>query len=228
MLKKYIELFRGHNLLDEAISMILQMLDIDSNMFQIAQKSLRESDTAEMQDDIRAMDRQVNKYHREVRRKVLTHLTVTGTTNLVPGLVLASIVIDVERIGDYAKNIVDLARHHPERLHGQEYEIEMKEIEEVVALNLDRVVLALSKQDILVGRKVMDIEQRTGKLCDVILNELLTCPSKKLSGQDIACIALYIRFLKRTNAHLTNVASAIVNPFPRIGFSEKRNRPSKP
>ena len=222
MLKKYIELFRGHNMLDEATSMILQMLDIDSKMFQIAQKSLRESDTAEVQDDIRAMDQQVNKYHREVRRKVLTHLTVTGTTNLVPGLVLASIVIDVERIGDYAKNIVDLARHHPERLHGQKYEIEMKKIEEYVALNVDRVILALSKEDILVGRKVMDIEQHTGKLCDVILNELLTCPSKKLSRQDIACIALYIRFLKRTNAHLTNVASAIVNPFPRIGFSEKK------
>jgi phosphate uptake regulator len=201
--------------------MILQMLDIDSKMFQIAQKSLRESDTADMQDDIRAMDRQVNKYHREVRRKVLTHLTVTGTTNLVPGLVLASIVVDVERIGDYAKNIVDLARYHPERLHGQEYEIAMKKIEEDVALNVDRVVLALSKQDILVGRKVMDIEQRTGKLCDGVLEALLTRPSEKLPGQDIACIALYIRFLKRTNAHLTNVASAVVNPFPRIGFSEK-------
>ena len=222
MLKKFTELFRGQNMLDEAISMILLMLEVDSNMFQIAQKSLREYDTAEMRDDIRAMDRQVNEYHQEVRRKVLTHLTVAGTTNLVPGLVLASIVIDVERIGDYAKNIVDLARHHTKRLHGREYEIDMKKIEEAVALNIERVVIALSNQDISVGRQVMDIEQGTGKLCDGIIDRLLTSPSGDLSGQDIACIALYIRFLKRTNAHLTNVASSIVNPFPRIGFAEER------
>ncbi len=222
MLKKYTELFHKHNLLDEAASVTLQMLEIDAKMYKIAQKSLRESDTAEMQDDIRKMDRKVNRHLRDVRRKILTHLTVTGTINLVPGLVLASIVIDVERIGDYAKNIVDLARRHPKRLLGGKYEDAMKKIEESIAPNFDRVSVALSEQDQSAGRKIMSAEHEISKQCGAILEELLTAPSEDLSRQDIVSIALYMRFLKRINAHLTNVASAIVNPFPRISFREKK------
>ncbi len=222
MLKKYTELFHKHNLLDEAASVTLEMLEIDAKMFKIAQESLRDSDTAEMQEDIKKMDRKVNKQLRDVRRKILTHLTVAGTTNLVPGLVLASIVIDVERIGDYAKNIVDLARRHPKRLKGGKYEADMKKLEEVIAPNFARVNKALSEQDQSIGRTVMTAEHGIAKLSEAILEELLTNPSEELSRQDVVSIALYVRFLKRINAHLTNVASAIVNPFPRISFREKK------
>ncbi len=221
MLKKYTELFHKHNLLDEAAGVTLEMLKIDTNMFKIARESLRDSDTAEMQEDIKKMDRKVNKQLRDVRRKILTHLTVAGTTNLVPGLVLASIVIDVERIGDYAKNIVGLARRHPKRLHGGKYEADMKKLEDAIVPNFERVAKALSEQDQSIGRTVMTAEHNISKLSEGILAELLTNPSEELSRQAVVSIALYVRFLKRINAHLTNVASAIVNPFPRISFREK-------
>ena len=58
----------------------------------------------------------INAYEREVRRKVFTHLAVTGERDLHAGLVLVSVVIDIERIGDYTKNIVELALHHPDKL----------------------------------------------------------------------------------------------------------------
>ncbi len=221
MLEKYTELFHKHNLLDEAVGLTLKMLEIDAKMYHIAQESLRDSDTAELQDDLKKMDRRVNKHLRDVRRKVLTHLTVAGTANLVPGLVLASIVIDVERIGDYAKNIVGLARQHPKRLKGQKYESDLKKIEDFISPNFERVALTLSEKDISIGREVMKAEVEIGNLCDKIVDQLLTDPSEDLSRTNVVAIALYVRFLKRINSHLTNVASAIVNPFPRISFREK-------
>jgi phosphate uptake regulator len=48
-----------------------------------------------------------------VRRKVLRYLAIAGTVDLVPGLVLTGIVIDIERIGDYTKNIAELATTYP-------------------------------------------------------------------------------------------------------------------
>jgi hypothetical protein len=33
--------------------------------------------------------------------------------------------------------------------------------------------------------------------------------------------ALYIRYLKRTSAHLMDIASSLANPFDRIGFREE-------
>ena len=116
MLKKFKELFGGQNLIEDAYDTTVTMLETDFEMFKAARHSLRESETAELPIDVRKKDKQINKYEREVRRNVLTHLTVAGTANLVPGLVLVSIVIDVERIGDYTKNIVDLAERHPGKL----------------------------------------------------------------------------------------------------------------
>ena len=61
---------------------------------------------------------QQKAFERDVRRKVMTHLSLGNTSDLTAGLVLISIVIDIERIGDYSKNIHDLATVHPDKLHG--------------------------------------------------------------------------------------------------------------
>ena len=118
MFDKFKELFGSENLLDIAFDTTLTMLEYDHKMYTASKKTLRESDTDELPFDIKSLDRQINKYEREVRRNVLTHLSVAGTQNLVPGLALISIVIDVERIGDYTKNIAGLASLHKMKLKG--------------------------------------------------------------------------------------------------------------
>jgi phosphate uptake regulator len=224
MFEKFKELFSSHNLLEGAYETTLTMLEFDSKMYEASQHSLRESDTADLPFNIKEMDRKVNKFEREVRRNVLTHLTVAGTTNLVPGLVLVSVVVDVERIGDYTKNIVELAQNHPERLQGGYYEDVLSEIEKYVQNHFKLTYEVLKNQDKENGRSVMDAEEEIGKKSDSILHSLLKDPDNSMSRRDSIALALYARYLKRINAHLTNVASAIVNPFPRIGFREKKNK----
>ena len=41
---------------------------------------------------------------------------------------------------------------------------------------------------------------------------------KSLTTTAAATLALYIRWLKRINAHLRNITTSIVNPFDLIGF----------
>ena len=106
----------------QAFDTTLTMLEFDHKMYTASVATLRESDTSELPFDIKKTDRKINKYEREVRRNVLTHLSIAGTQNIVPGLALVSIVIDVERIGDYTKNIADLARMHPTKLVGGKHE----------------------------------------------------------------------------------------------------------
>lgn len=224
MFEKFKSLFATHNLLENAYDTTLVMLESDFKMYKAAQSSLRESDTAELSFDVRKMDRMVNKYEREVRRNVLTHLTVAGTVNLVPGLVLVSIVVDVERIGDYTKNIVELARRHPERLSGGVYEASLQEIESSIKDHFKQTYDVLKDQDKKTARSIMDAEPRISKLSNNIVDDLLSKPDENISKRDAIAVALYARYLKRINAHLTNVASALVNPFPRIGFREKKDK----
>jgi len=42
-----------------------------------------------------------------------------------------------------------------------------------------------------------------------------------LECREYAALALYTRYLKRPAAHLSNIASSLVNPFHRIGYKPK-------
>lgn len=221
MFNKFKELFGSENLLDTAFETTLTMLDFDFQMYEASRKTLRDSNTANLPFDIKQTDRKINKYEREVRRNVLTHLTIAGTQNLVPGMALVSIVIDVERIGDYTKNIAGLADIHPKKLKGGKFEDDLLKIEATIEEHFPLVIEVLKSQDKKKARSILQKEDEIAKLSDNIVNAMIQNKDKDLKdGADVA-VAMYARYLKRINAHLTNIASAIVNPFPRIGFREK-------
>ena len=105
------------------------MLELDIQMFSVAIESLRKRKTSEVDFDIYKHDKQVNKLERSVRRNILTHLTVGSRLDLNQGLVLISIVIDLERIGDYTKNIYELAQLHQKPLNTGPWAKETKQLE---------------------------------------------------------------------------------------------------
>jgi phosphate transport system protein len=221
MYKKFVELFGRENLLDQAIKTTLKMLESDNEMFLASMDSLRLHNDAKLPFDIYKKDKQINKYEREVRRNVLTHLTIAGMPNIVPGLVLVSIVIDVERIGDYTKNIVELAVAHPRRLTGGIFEKDLVEIENVVKARFGEIIGVIAKMDAIVAKEVMLSHKNISSKVDKIHLEIIGEKDKSLRPGEAVTLALYFRYLKRIASHLTNIASSIVNPFPRIGFRRK-------
>ena len=72
------------------------------------------------------------------------------------------------------------------------------------------------------ARQILISEKEIGKLSDHIVDEMILDNDKSLSKSDAVSLAMYARYLKRINAHLSNIASSMVNPFPRIGFREKK------
>ena len=221
MFSKFKDIFRREDLLDEAFQITMKMIEFDMKMYDASSKTLRETNTAELPFDIKKTDRKINKYERQVRRDVLTHLSVSGNADLVPGLILVSIVIDVERIGDYTKNIYELARNHPRKLEGGPFEKKLVRIETAISEHFPKTLEVLKSQDKTIARQIMKTEEELGDLSDDIVNSLAQGKPKDLSVSDAVSLAMYGRYLKRINAHLTNVVSSIVNPFPRIGFREK-------
>lgn len=222
MFSKFKELFSAENLLDTAFNTTLTMLEFDHKMFTASVATLRKSDSAELSFDFKKTDRKINKYEREVRRNVLTHLSVAGTQNVVPGLVLVSIVIDVERIGDYTKNIAGLATMHPSQLEGGKHEKSLQKIESSIEANFPVVIETLKSQEKAKAREIMRAEESLATEADKIVSAMVKIKDGEMSASNAVSITMYARYLKRINAHLTNIASSIVNPFPRIGFREKK------
>jgi Na+/phosphate symporter len=221
MFKGFFELFRKTSLLQQAYERSLEMLHVDLEMFDAARTSLREHQDARLEIDIYATDQMINAYEREVRRKVYTHLTLATDRDLHAGLVLVSVVIDIERIGDYMKNIVELALAHPDKLQCGPFEEDIRRIETTVRTMFRLLLEAIPANDEAKASEVMSehwwIARKERAITDALLSQEEPC----LQCRDAVATALYARFLKRTSAHLMNIASSVVNPFDRIGFREK-------
>ena len=227
MWKRLIEAWRSDNLLDQAWKESYEMLEIDRRMFLEAVRILRESDDVELNEDVRKLVKQVNRYERDVRRKVMTHCTVTGPAELPSGMTLVSIVIDIERVGDYCKNIVDLARQHPRRLNVEVVEARLRKVEREVRERFDETIEVLRDSDVEQAREMMrTYRAEIGAICDDITGELVQTQSGVAPGDAVA-MALYVRHLKRIGAHLHNVVSSVVNPFHRIGYKAKDAKPDE-
>jgi len=221
MLKELFGVFKEGDLYSQAVEDCQEMLGITREMFRESVKSLRNRGTAEVDLDVYATDQVINSFERDVRRKVMTHLAISGKAELTSGLVLVSIVIDIERIGDYAKNIYDLAVHHPARLQAGSFEEQVSEIEDAVDEMLDQAIESFKESDPELARKLMtDYKKQISKRCDELTFQMVQGKGGDLNASDQVTVALYLRFLKRIAAHSRNMATSVVNPFDRIGYPE--------
>ena len=222
MWKELIQLFKKDNLFEQAYQEAAGMLDTDAYMYDASVKALRHSDTANVDFDIYDADKGVNRSERDVRKKVMTHLVVSGETNLASGLGLVSVVIDIERIGDYTKNIYDLAVHHPLRLEGGPVEEKLQNVEALVTSDFKSMIEVFKDRDEDKARLIMNnYKEGLSDACEEISNSILSGAVTGLNSSDATAVSLYARFLKRIASHSRNIATSVVNPFHRIGYREK-------
>ncbi|MDC0309445.1 hypothetical protein OAL72_01705 [bacterium] len=222
MWKELIQLFKKDNLFEQAYQEAAGMLDTDAAMYNASVEALRRSDTAEVKFDIYDADKGVNRSERGVRKKVMTHLVVSGGTNLASGLSLVSVVIDIERIGDYTKNIYDLAVHHPLRLEGGPVEENLQKVEALVSSDFKSMIEVFKDRDEDKARLIMNnYKDGLSDACEEISNSILTGTVTELNSSDATAVSLYARFLKRIASHSRNIVTSVVNPFHRIGYREK-------
>jgi phosphate uptake regulator len=207
--------------MDRAYRRSFKMLDITRAMFLEAKDSLRQREDSEIDLEIKNKDKEVNSYEREVRRMVFNHLAVRGATDLPSGLALVSIIIDMERLGDYAKNMVELAMDHPGKLQGGSYEEVITRIEEAVGDSFTKTRQCFMGGDDVLALELLDKYAWVNEACDDTAIAIVKEKDKNIRSGDAAALALYVRWLKRINSHLRNITTSVVNPFDRIGFQPK-------
>jgi phosphate uptake regulator len=221
MWKELIGAFKKDNLYQQALAEACDMLETDGKMFEASVESLRHSDTVDIAVDIYGLDKKINRAERDVRKKVMTHLVISGGAELAHGLALVSVVIDIERIGDYTKNIHDLARRHPARLDAGPLEPLLSEIESGIADAFRDTIRAFKDNNEDLAREVMaEYKEEHSSNCEKIIDKVIE-GQIDLSPADAATVALYTRYLKRIGSHSRNIATSIVNPFHRIGYKEE-------
>ncbi|MBK35714.1 MAG: hypothetical protein CME26_09330 [Gemmatimonadetes bacterium] len=166
--------------------------------------------------DIATIEERINSSERLIRRLILEHLTLNPEQDLSSSLGLLSVVHDVERIGDYAKSIVELAGLAPslslESDAGREIQQLAVEVPEILRATAE----AFGQSDEEAASQVMSrhrgIKERTDALLEKVVGE-------DSSGYG-AVLAVASRYLRRISAHASNVASLVVNPLDLVSRNE--------
>ena len=206
------------NLLDDATVDCLMMLATGKEMFRIVTYALEQETDRKVRERVAAMDIQVNHEQEKVRKKVLEHLAISRRSGLLRSLQLTAMVIDLERIGDYGKNLAELVDVLPAKLQFGAYRKRYEMVQESTLELFDLTRDTIRDDDEILARQVVDRYDVISKTCDGTVMELI----EKLGDGDTVNkselgLALLLRYTKRVAAHLKNIATSVSNPYHRIG-----------
>lgn len=217
-----LEFFRGGGdaQLESIEAQIQQMLLDDRHTFDAAINALiGGTDPSTVGADIRDTDRRVNKAERAVRRELMVHVAVHGATADQP-MVMASmsIVKDAERIGDYAKNIFDLANAGVDLSSAPDLE-QLIGYRDLVSGLIGEAARAFGERDTEAAHKIL---QDGDPLLDEFDANILKQIQSSAPASEAVPRALLFRYLKRISAHLMNVLTSLVMPLDRLDYYDEK------
>ncbi len=221
---RVISLWKSEDLLSQAWEESFEMMVLSNEMFSAAIRYLRRGEKIKTLKNLKKRDREINEFQKSVRKKVVTHFSVSKKVEDFPsGLVLLNIVVDVERLGDYTKNILDLAIHYPDPLVSEDCLNSLKEIEDDILSRFTDTITAIEQQDEKLAKKLLKSYRKSfSNMSDKIVNDGISGKQEYKDQKEAASVTLYARYLKRVGGHLKNITTTMLNPYEEIGY-----RPSK-
>jgi len=209
-------IFRDADQLENVEEQLHGMLASCEDAYRLATTAaFGEADVAEAGVLLKALDKDINKTERAVRRELLVHGTVRGA-DVDQGLMLTymSLAKDIERIGDKCKDIWELAEMGADLSTSDNVE-ELGRHRAHVAGLISETLAAFTSQDTERVHELIPTIREDGDHYDNHVTELVmsTLPSRDASPQ-----ALFYRYIKRLSAHLSNILSSIVMPIDRLDF----------
>ena len=220
--KDLVNIWKSEDSLSQAWSASNKMLTLSHNMFIDSVNALRSGEKNKVIKRIKQRDSDINDYHRDIRKKVVTYYSISkDVTNIDSGLILINMVVDIERVGDYTKNILDLAKDHPEKLISEKISDNLRVIEKAVIERFGNTVKAIEEMDEkIAGELIKSYRNDLGKLSDSIVSSSISGNLHIGEEYKASSMVLYARYLKRIGAHLKNITSVVVNPFESVGYKK--------
>ncbi len=201
--------------LDGIEETIRQMLADDQHAFALAMSALLgEVDVDEIRKEVKRTDRRVNDGERAIRRELVVHASVAGSLDTPALLVYMSIVKDIERVGDYAKNLLDLARDGVDLGAHDDWSLRRDSILRFIVDTAD----TFAERHVERARELL---QQGDGLLDRFDDEVSALVRGEDAAPDPIARALALRYLKRVIAHLTNVLSSVVMPLDRLDYFDE-------
>ena len=174
-------------------------------------------DPAELERD----DVKINKFERKIRKRVLLYLSAQNNAPDLPYcLVLISLIKDVERIGDYAKDLAAAASQRPSPSTASAESARLEELAKEIEAILERTPSVFDESDYEEAQASIRAGKRIVAACETLHESLsqLDAPAA-----EIVSLTLATQYYKRIAGHILNVLSSVVVPLHRLDYYDEKD-----
>jgi phosphate transport system protein len=210
MLKKLFSLGKRSTLIETAFREVTAMLQQADRMLDYSLAVLL--DNQELEVDLEVMDDVIDNAERMVRRSVLEHMTVSPRQDLVASLILASIVQEAERIGDFARGLAEIAALAKEPRSGP-FADELRTLAVRVRSLFEQCEEAFRKDDPVMAHTIMATQRELKAELNHYLQEIA---DSDLTADMALVYGSSATMLRRISSHLSNIVSTVIQPFDLI------------
>ena len=205
--------------LDSIDAKLGEMLTNSSHMFDLSMSCLLgDTNLDSIKENIYSTDKLINELHREIRRELILHSAVNSRNLDVP-LLLAYMTMskDIERIGDYCKNLFEIAESGNSFTKGDDldYLISLRDNISGFIVSL-QTCLSIDEES-----KVQELISSGAELGKEIDEKITSLLQNKSEVQYPVATTLFYRYLKRINLHIVNAATAIIMPTDKIDYIDE-------
>lgn len=199
--------------LERAKEEVIRMAEFSIKCLEETQKFLntKQNKHAEMalqiEDAINNLDKKITAYLIEISEKPLSD------TESKQHLMLMDTVRDIERIGDYSENIIELIEY--QQTYKVTYsDVALGELNEMLALTISTIqdaTVSLSNFDLELANKVMKKEDQIDKMERVLRKRhILRVNNRECSGESGIIFVDIVSILERIGDHGVNIAEAVI------------------
>lgn len=193
----------------------ISMLGDARHSFDLASAAvLGGADPTAVSADIEATDRRINEAEQQLRSELVVHVSVRGSGDI--GLVLGYTLLlkKIERIGDQAKNIFELATEGVSLVGASDIEEFVTRREQISLMYAEAAELLVS-QDEEAAREFVVRSRELNDQCGAKVREYM---QSEEPGSWAVPRAILYRYWKRIVANLAGIVTAAIEPLQNIDY----------
>jgi Na+/phosphate symporter len=164
--------------------------------------------------DIRSTDEHINQAEQTLRGDLVTHVAVHGPTDIGSVLSYTLLIKKIERIGDQAKNILDLAEEGIS-LVGADDISELIEVRRVISSMFAEAADLMAETT---KEQAQDFYERATELRYSIESKIRYYMHSNEPGHYAVPRAVLYRYWKRIVSNLAGVVTGVVEPLQKQGY----------
>jgi phosphate uptake regulator len=221
MFQQILQLFRGTDPLRVTLEMFTSMIADSYWMYnRVLDVYTGKQDAKDLEPELFARDRHINATERQIRRRLVEYLTITQNPDVGSCLVLMSVAKDAERIGDYVKNMFDVAAHlHTKTQKYPQMALISHELRARLLPIFDATREAFLTSNRVMAQQTLEAALTIAHDAENMVWEIAR--GKETSNKTAVFYALSARHVKRIASHLGNIATAVVQPVDWLDYADE-------